>query len=368
MALDHLETARVAVAAGNFAAARDALVEAWRWRRSGALAALVDLAAGRAPDALTATLAGVVTGRVGTTLARVVALRGIEDPRVSGFAIATLSRLPFASPSALDLIRELLDRVTALGDSRLHEHRQTIASQISTRIKSLPERSRLQHRFEVALAAVRDGAELTADEAAIQDELVRRLAPGRTAETLLADIRANPDDDAPRLVLADLLLERGDPRGELIAMQLDRGKRPPSKREQELLAKHGKEWLGILAPVLGWRRTRTEFRRGFLAVADIIKSVDRKLMPLCEDPMWATVEELRGNWEASLLMHGPFRALRVIDRPLHPKLLEALALRADLLTRVRDVQVMRDVDDELVRAAFPNVQTIRTAARSNRRR
>jgi len=362
MALVHLETARAAVVAGDLAAARDALVEAWRERRSPVIATLVDLAAERAPDALTATLAAVVTNRVGTTLERVVALRGIEDPRVSGFAIATLSRLPFASPNALELLVELVDRVTALGDSRLREHRKVITSQISTRIKRYPDRSRLKFHFETALAAVRVVVELTAEEAAIQGELARQLAPARTAETLLADIHANPDDDAPRLVLADLLLERGDPRGELIAMQLVRGKRPPSKQEQELLAKHGKAWLGILAPVLGWRRTRTEFRRGFLAVADIIKSVDRKLIPLYADPMWATVEELRGNWEDALLVNGPFRALRVIERPLHPKLLERLASRAEPLVRVRQVQVMSGVDDKLVRAAFPNVEVIRTAS------
>ncbi|MEZ4237102.1 MAG: TIGR02996 domain-containing protein [Myxococcota bacterium] len=32
-------------------------------------------------------------------------------------------------------------------------------------------------------------------------------------ERLLDAVRAAPDDDAPRLVYADRLLERGDPRG-----------------------------------------------------------------------------------------------------------------------------------------------------------
>ena len=39
---------------------------------------------------------------------------------------------------------------------------------------------------------------------------------------LLAQIYANPDDDALRAVYADALLERGDPRGELITLQLER--------------------------------------------------------------------------------------------------------------------------------------------------
>ena len=43
--------------------------------------------------------------------------------------------------------------------------------------------------------------------------------PAQTA-ALLEEIRGSPSDDAPRLVLADLLTELGDPRGEFIARQL----------------------------------------------------------------------------------------------------------------------------------------------------
>jgi uncharacterized protein (TIGR02996 family) len=37
---------------------------------------------------------------------------------------------------------------------------------------------------------------------------------------LLADVLARPQDDGPRLVLADWLAEQGDPRGELISLQI----------------------------------------------------------------------------------------------------------------------------------------------------
>ncbi len=37
---------------------------------------------------------------------------------------------------------------------------------------------------------------------------------------LLAEILARPLDDGPRLVLADALQERADPRGQFIVMQL----------------------------------------------------------------------------------------------------------------------------------------------------
>lgn len=97
---------------------------------------------------------------------------------------------------------------------------------------------------------------------------------------LLADIFAAPDDDAPRLVYADWLLEHGDAeRGELIQIQCALGrpaigakahphrfhpdaKNPPTReeleaREKKLLQKHQKAWLAPIRPfirVWTWRR------------------------------------------------------------------------------------------------------------------
>ena len=52
---------------------------------------------------------------------------------------------------------------------------------------------------------------------------------------------AAPDDDGPRLVLADALTERADPRGEFIVLQIARANGKASnemrRRERELRAK-----------------------------------------------------------------------------------------------------------------------------------
>ena len=62
---------------------------------------------------------------------------------------------------------------------------------------------------------------------------------------LIAAILADPDDDAPRAVYADWLTERGDPRGELITVQLAKKQTPALKaRADALLAKHKKAWVG----------------------------------------------------------------------------------------------------------------------------
>src|SRR5262249_56272603 len=81
---------------------------------------------------------------------------------------------------------------------------------------------------------------------------------GRAAklkESLEAALLENPDDLASHSAYADLLSENGDPRGELIQVQLalEDEKLPAKKRkqlqarEQELLEAHGPTWYGALA-------------------------------------------------------------------------------------------------------------------------
>ncbi len=72
-------------------------------------------------------------------------------------------------------------------------------------------------------------------------------------EEALAD---DPDDVAAHAAYADLLMEQGDPRGELIRVQLrleDKSlsaeeRRSLRRREKQLLDEHGRDWLGGLAP------------------------------------------------------------------------------------------------------------------------
>jgi uncharacterized protein (TIGR02996 family) len=121
-------------------------------------------------------------------------------------------------------------------------------------------------------------------------------------DALLAAIAAAPDDDVPRLVLADWLEERDDPLAEFIRLQIDLeplrvpradpaaelervkllGCIPPGGerdhtttlarkliREADLLRAHEDVWLGPIAPLVrdGW--ARAEFRRGLVASVQI---------------------------------------------------------------------------------------------------
>ena len=84
----------------------------------------------------------------------------------------------------------------------------------------------------------------------------------------LRDIRRRPHDDGPRLIFADWLEERGDPRGEFIRLQClrygfgvsDDRKAALWRQEQELLRRHEEAWVGPLRR----RGIDWQFRRGLL--------------------------------------------------------------------------------------------------------
>jgi uncharacterized protein (TIGR02996 family) len=95
---------------------------------------------------------------------------------------------------------------------------------------------------------------------------------GKLEGGFLEDIIANIDDDTPRLVYADWLMENGhDERAELIRVQIQQYRLPdwdPAQvslrlREKELLKAHGQQWLAEMPQIQGveWRG----FRRGIVA-------------------------------------------------------------------------------------------------------
>lgn len=92
-------------------------------------------------------------------------------------------------------------------------------------------------------------------------------------EAFLQDIVENPDDDTPRRIFADWLLDQDDPtlvaRGEFVHLQCELARTPSKsprsqdllKRERALLWEHGKPWGTTLerCGCVCW-----EYRRGFV--------------------------------------------------------------------------------------------------------
>ena len=122
------------------------------------------------------------------------------------------------------------------------------------------------------------------------------------ADELLAAIYAQPDDDHARAVYADHLLEHGDPRGELIALQLAGTE---AARQAALLETHGEAWLGSLRGQVVRESVRWE--RGF-----VVKAVPNRGLIDPSDRQWTLMHELGGSWPLS--DDHPLPRLRVLSR------------------------------------------------------
>jgi uncharacterized protein (TIGR02996 family) len=85
-------------------------------------------------------------------------------------------------------------------------------------------------------------------------------------DAFLGAILAEPDDDTPRLVYADWLEERGDPRGEFIRLQVGLFEANGSAqmvqivRAQELLIANEETWAATVRPLVA----ECQFERGFV--------------------------------------------------------------------------------------------------------
>src|SRR5262249_6931560 len=106
------------------------------------------------------------------------------------------------------------------------------------------------------------------------------LSEDATAAKLLEEIVAAPEDDGPRLVLADWLQERGDPRGELIVIQCQLakggavGRVERQHRERELLEKHRKDWVAAFnVPRAQWIFVRGFVERAMIAFEHLVEAL-----------------------------------------------------------------------------------------------
>lgn len=275
------------------------------------------------------------------------------DPRTARVLEELITELPWTSDSSKPLWRVIYAGITAMTDPRFVELAQALPAKWNVRenisgwltnslVKAAGKGTVTPLTPEVLAGVKQLGKKLEA--------LAPKKKPiAQDEAALLADIYANPDDDAPRLVYADWLLERGDPRGEFITLQFRADKDAAAlKREKALLKEHGRKWLGALEPVVA--AGTFEFRRGFLSKAD--KKFKASTESLRESPAWATVEEcsafgaeltspamrglkrLTGSWAEELLAASTpwrfeqvscvvrdldeFRAL--LHSPLFPKL------------------------------------------------
>ena len=179
-----------------------------------------------------------------------------HDPRVTDGALALLSDPPWRARTALPFFRTCAKVLLDVGDPRVRpaledlagRYKSIVVTSVGDDITALLRRSAesldqvkpgpLPAAWEEKCAALEK--EFETERAQAQRGAASSQSAQHADEGLLAAIYAAPEDDAPRLVFADALIERGDPRGEFISLQLNRaqGKASPAQllRERELCA------------------------------------------------------------------------------------------------------------------------------------
>lgn len=101
-----------------------------------------------------------------------------------------------------------------------------------------------------------------------------------------------PDDDQALRVLSDALMERGDPQGELIRLQL--GQPPDAEAIAQYLADHAAALLGEAQRLTTWA---PRFERGFVSSAQVASVSE--LEALLDRPMGRLLRELEINPRAT---------------------------------------------------------------------
>jgi uncharacterized protein (TIGR02996 family) len=183
-------------------------------------------------------------------------------------------------------------------------------------------------------------------------------------DEFFAQIYAAAEDDEPRFVLADRLQERGDPRGEFIALQYARLSAAPSAealaREQDLFDRHATRWLGSLRPVLF--KAGLVFERGF-PVEGRLTGNAHDIRRAAGDPAWVTFRALdvdyatrRGSPVDGLLVAPSMRSLR---RLVALSTDDAVRLERSGVKLSIEQLVIRGLSDEIAAlGAFPRLKRL----------
>ena len=298
-----LERATDALTAGKLGQARDGLIEAWRTRPLPDLADTIDALHARIGDGapLFAEGSSLEEKRASVERARTERPR---DPRLATALLNFLHDVPFTSSSSRPTWTAIFRALDETGDPRVLTLGADARSKWAMRADQLEWMdARLRALLDAVHTRFPDGPPTpTAAEAKALDSLARALPraepprpPSSRAQTseaeLLAAIYEHPEDDGARAVYADVLTERGDPRGELITLQLAREPSAAAqKRIQALLKAHQQEWIGPLAPFVA--KQGLELRRGFLAGCQVKLKNEMDVQRVAREPSWATIERL----------------------------------------------------------------------------
>lgn len=294
-------------------------------KSKGALeAAWLELAKERNPQAVDRLLDTPWPGAFKTALERVRALAKFEpDPRIARKLAEIASTYTSSASHVLHYaIADVLARsptASVLPALATVEERRNVADEDVGK----HETAQIYAPVRRAIAAL---SPAPADPALLARALSSAPSKPRDAKQLFEEHTMDPGNLALRAVLADALQASGDPRGELIAIQLAMadGTATPAarKRQAQLLAAHADAWTGPLPNI---PKASRRFERGFLVEANV-NARGAALAGTFDRPEWVTLERLEidgyGTDLRPLLRRLPL--LRVLEC-VHQPVLEQLA-------------------------------------------
>lgn len=319
MNADHLATARTALEESRPADALVPLIAVWRNVRAPRLAQFIDwvsariesppvkeqhkwLERARARDtlALPGLLATLTESNFRHAEERASALLGWDDPRVASGALQLFSAPRYQASGAQWFYSRLFKALAALRDPRLPPGLKAIAARMPEIIRNsygaklaaelikAADGMQVDPGDERELSAQLDGLEpFFASERADSERAASRKRELATQEgELRARAMASPDDDGAFLVWADVLTEQGDPRGELMSLQLLEKKAGLGAEQlmklRVLQSQHRDRLLGSLAPVV----VNALFERGVAVHVELGRQWSHPSTPEAE---WASV-------------------------------------------------------------------------------
>jgi uncharacterized protein (TIGR02996 family) len=163
-----------------------------------------------------------------------------------------------------------------------------------------------------------------------RERATRQLEAGLSRDAELeAAVYRDPDSDDARLVFADALSERGDPRGEMIALQIAMARGTATdeqkKRVDALLSRHGGDWARPLSSA-----GACKVARGFPSSIDLYSRPAKEAIGA---PGWATIERIRG---LSGLTHK--LAAEILNGPGHERVVDPGSLKAPVFKLLDDAE------------------------------
>lgn len=385
------------LSAGRREEALELLLQAWRTTRAPVIADVIDLVSedlsralppiegktrnqfqeawldvandeqARDVGRLLATFAREPCTQIGERLIRLEAREA--DPRVARSLTELVVRSPCTSTPNFPMWTRVFKILGALKDVRT---REALATKLATKPLGLGSFAQMLYpRIQKLLDALGDPPSLSEDEERLVAALLEKaraqlegpivpVSPARqrtgSEEELCALVYEEPDSDGPRMVYADWLLERGDPRGELISLQIKARDQELTRSEQQrlrsLVREHARRCAGPLEPAIP-AKSPIVLDRGFVSSCEVSFRTNKSLTTLLGHPAWRTVRELGGRPPLALVTDPRLTSLRAVRG-----LLESEA--ADLAELPRELPfvslgyVQSDVEDRSARIASGN--------------